>query len=214
MKNTLTKILLGISLTFMSINVSAQEGYKDNHHPKHTPEMMLNKLDSELNLNETQEKRIITLLEQNFSRRKEIKSNHKKIKEKHRIDIKSKLSKVLTKDQMVKFVAMHDHRKESHKTKANKKDHHRDDMKRSKRLDKMTKELNLSDKQQVEVKEIFDAKKDEIKLKKEYVKSLRHKMKTNFDKDMKAILTPEQYSKYIILKKNHLEVKKVHGHKH
>lgn len=73
------------------------------------------------------------------------------------------------------------------------------------KVEKLTKELNLTDEQQAKAEEIF-AKKAETK-KEKRAEALETKKAENeaFDKEFKAILTPEQVKKYDAKKAEKLE---------
>ena len=86
-------------------------------------------------------------------------------------------------------------------------------------IEQMTKELNLTDKQQSEIKAIFEArmaefdknreamkeKKEEMKANRETMKAEMEKQRAEDDAKIKAILTTEQYTKYQELQKNRPE---------
>lgn len=160
------------------------------------------------------------MLEQNFSKRKEAKENHKIAKEAKQKALTQKMSSVLNADQMKRFEILKAEKKSKRRAEAkmngDKKHHQKKGDKKdgAQKLKKLTERLNLSEKQQAEVSLIFQAEKEDRKKHRSDLKLKRDKLKSKFEKDMKTILTQEQFSKFQTLKKEYHSAKKAHEHKH
>lgn len=197
MKTTI-KILALATAGLLAIKAIAQNHHK--HRFAHLqPEELLEKLDAKLHLNKTQEKRVLTLLENRMAEHKTLREKRKAIHHKEREVIKQKMKTVLTAEQFEKLQELKkEHRKE--RMHADHKNGHHKRMHPKERLEKLTQELDLNQKQQDEIKTIFRAHRAEIKKNHPEFKQERKRFKAKFERDMKTILTPEQFKTFKILK--------------
>jgi len=232
MKTALKVIALGISLMALSINIQAQN-HKNSEHKKgehryekmnHNPEMMLERLDSRLNLNKTQEKRVFTLLEQNFEKRNAFKKRSKDFRQNQKQEVKSELARILNKDQMAKLEKMHQEKKAEFKRKKGERKEkgkmtnkeHKDRKGHGdfrKHLEKMKSKLDLTKEQENQVSRILESKQEVLKQRKSEMRAHKEKMKSKFGKDMKAILSPDQFEKFKVLQKEYHRNEEIHPHK-
>lgn len=222
MKKTL-KIITILSISLVSLYGFAQEKCKSEHEGFYNPKTMLEKLDAKLHLNETQEKRVFTLLENRFEERRLLKTKMKHVHKQERSSMLETMKSVLTEDQFKKLQALkskhksdfkknaHDHRSDKASCKSEHK--HHSEFGPSKRLEYMSKELDLSPRQQETLKTIFQEKRKDIHNKYPELKKERQKLKASFMKDMKAILTPEQFKTFKALKDDH-QANRKHLRKH
>lgn len=190
------KITTILSLCFL-LNSNTILGQNNEHKNLafKSPEVLLEKIDSKLNLNPTQEKRVFTLLKNNFKAKQEIINDRKKIKKVKKEELTSILSSILTQDQMDKFRLLQENRKlnknnqktcKLHKEKHNCKN----------KLDKLTNELNLSEEQISRIKVIFENNKIEREIRRVAFKKKKENSHSKFMKGMKAILTSSQYKTF------------------
>ncbi|AEW03267.1 hypothetical protein A4D02_04445 [Niastella koreensis] len=115
-----------------------------------------------------------------------------------RKDHHEKVDKVLTDDQKATLKKMH------------KEHHNRFGQDREKRMDRMKKELNLTDDQSAAIQKSFDESMQKMKAihddkstPDDKKKALYRVQKDQQEASMKSILTPDQWNKFQELKKNH-----------
>ncbi len=220
MKKTL-KLITILSIGLASIYGFAQEHCKPEHKEFHNPKVMLEKLDAKLNLNKTQEKRVLTLLENRLEEHTALKQKMRAFHKGDRTKMVETMKSVLTEEQLLKFKALKTNAKHNENCskgdklsydKKAKRVHHKK-QEPSKRLERLTKELDLSKSQQETLEVIFKEKRKGMPKKQSQFKAERKKMKADFMKDMKAILSPEQFETFKELKASH-HLKKRQMHKH
>lgn len=209
MKRTL-KIITIVSISLASLYSFAQEKFEHGKHRHHNPKVLLEKLDAKLNLNETQEKRVFTLLENRLNQHQALRKEMKLERKEYRKEMEMVMKSVLTEEQLAKFQKLKAERKaEMHKKYSEKteckdakgKRHER--IHPQERLERLSKELDLSLRQQETLKNIFKEKRNEFHKDHPEYREARKKLKRDFMKDMKAILTPEQFKTFKELKEQH-----------
>lgn len=206
------KILTIISLGFVTATGLAQEHRGCHKHDKLSAQELLDKLDAKLNLNETQEKRVYTLLEKRMSQHKALREEMRTTRMSEKADIKQQLKTVLNEQQFQKLMALKEQRKSEFRQERCAKDrsscsHNKQAFKNRKkpeeRLEFLTKELDLNKEQQEALREIFKSKREAFKKKHPEFRTAKRQFKEDFERDMKSILSADQFKTFITLKEEH-----------
>lgn len=208
--NKILKTITIVSISLFSIYSYGQNKCEHAKRGHHNPEVLLKKLDAQLNLNETQEKRVLTLLEHRLEQRQALKKEVKTYKKGKHVELEKTMQSVLTEEQFEKYKTLKsEHKSNKQKSdckksscdKANFKSHANKGPKG--RLEYLSKVLELTPAQKAELKAHHDKKREEFHKNHPEFKEARTKLRADFTKDMKAILTPEQFKKFNTLKEQH-----------
>ncbi|MGB0868356.1 MAG: hypothetical protein ACPGSD_02050 [Flavobacteriales bacterium] len=200
MKNLIKIMVIGLTLTFASIKGIAQNKEACKHE-KITPENLLTTLDAKLDLNNTQEQRVKTLLDNLFTVKKALKEKHHSIKLEERKKIQKEVAAVLTKAQLAKYKAFKQRHKTEHSCHHNKKQSKTDkDQRLETKLKEITNVLELNERQKRDIQAIFEKKKSKFEAKRNEMQKQHKTRKVHFTENMKAILTAEQYQIFLKLK--------------
>lgn len=210
------KLILVFTVGLLTYKSNAQDHHcseKHQRHEKWSPEVMLQKLDAKLHLNKTQEKRVLTLLENKLAQRKILKAKRQSIHKKEWAKMEVQMKAVLNQDQ---FEMLHKLKAERHKNLKSehcnsndktscykRKAKHPNKLKPEERLNKLTESLGLTPDQQTAIREIFKEKHAELKRNHPELRKERKQLKAHFERDMKVILTPEQFKTFKLLKEEH-----------
>jgi len=204
MKNLIKIMVIGLTLTLVSIPGIAQNKEACKHE-KITPENLLTTLDAKLDLNNTQEQRVKTLLDNLFTEKKAIKEKHHALKTSERKKIQKEVATVLTKAQLEKYQAYKKSHKKGHKAEHSchhNKKHSKKDMDQhlETKLKEMSKVLELNERQRRDIRAIFEKKKSKFEAKRNEMQKQHKTRKERFTENMKAILTAEQYQIFLKVK--------------
>lgn len=194
------KSVIAVLMIFSVISISAQQRHKgmENKSPDEAAEMVTKKMIERLGLTNDQANKTKEIYTQFFTKRQALKKEYpqleqakeelKAVKESEKNRVKS----ILTEEQLQKMKSM---RRMEHGEKSKNKSH-------DQRLAMMKENLNLTSKQEAELKAVFEdsaTKRKEIKSKYPELEEAKKQMKT-LKKDMKAqlkeVLTDEQYEQW------------------
>jgi len=218
MKKTI-KLTVTLAIGLISMLSIAQRHDSVSKHQYLSPEVILEKLDAKLSLNETQEKRVLTLLENRLAQRQDFKSKRSASFKEERAKMHLKIKSILDEDQIVKFEKLKAKHNKDFKNKECKPKscgettdpHSR--MRPEQRLEKLTIDLDLNKDQQAHIKRIFKEKRAEFKKNHPEVIENRKQIKAGFERDMKTILSPEQFKTFMVLKEEYkMNKKRLHKH--
>jgi len=209
MKKTF-KILASLTIGLISTIGFAQH----DCHSKFThlsPEVLLEKLDAKLHLNKTQEKRVLTLLENRLEQRQELKVKRKSLHHEEKFKMEGEIKSILNKDQLIKFENFKEKRTKEFKDKNckpgacdNKGSENTHSKRRPEhRLEKLSIALDLTKDQQETIRSMFKEKHSEFKKNNPEFMQEKKQIKAGFERDMKTILTPEQFKTFKALKEDH-----------